>query len=197
MACPNSVVDCAVLNIVGAMRARDAMRKVRRGLDLGRGLVTLGTPVFRAPRSKIRVREGASAKWGTRCELGRGIRVGVHGEGATLTVGPRVRIGPFSQINCVDSVSIGSGTEISWDVQILDTDFHQITSLDGRESKRSAPVTIGERVLIGSRATILKGVSIGDGAVIGSGSVVTRDVPPGTLVAGNPARAIRQVAGWR
>lgn len=56
-------------------------------------------------------------------------------------------------------------------------------------------VRIGDRVWIGGRAVILPGVTIGDDAVIGAGSVVTRDVPRGAVVAGNPARVIRSVEG--
>ena len=55
------------------------------------------------------------------------------------------------------------------------------------------PIRIGDNVWIGGSATILPGVSIGDNAVVGEGSVVTRDVEPGTVVAGNPARVIRTV----
>jgi maltose O-acetyltransferase len=55
------------------------------------------------------------------------------------------------------------------------------------------PVRIGDRVWIGGRAVILPGVTIGDDVVIGAGSVVTRDVPAGMLVAGNPARVIRPI----
>jgi maltose O-acetyltransferase len=54
----------------------------------------------------------------------------------------------------------------------------------------AAPVEIGRSVFIGARAIVLKGVTIGDGAVIGAGAVVTRDVEPGSIVAGNPARAV-------
>ena len=59
-----------------------------------------------------------------------------------------------------------------------------------------APVTIGDRVWIGCRATVLKGVTIGDGAVVAACSVVTRDVPPRALVAGNPARVVREDVTW-
>lgn len=55
------------------------------------------------------------------------------------------------------------------------------------------PITIGNNVWIGGGATILPGVTVGDNAVIGAGSVVTRDVPGNTVVAGNPAKVIRQV----
>jgi acetyltransferase-like isoleucine patch superfamily enzyme len=74
----------------------------------------------------------------------------------------------------------------------MDTDFHRV---DGRASA-DAPVSIGNRVWIGAGAKILKGVSIGDGAVIAAGAIVTRDVPAGALVAGNPAQVIREGVTW-
>jgi len=55
------------------------------------------------------------------------------------------------------------------------------------------PVTIGDNVWIGGGVTIVGGVTIGKNAVVAAGSVVIRDVPPGTLVAGNPARVIRRL----
>ncbi len=58
----------------------------------------------------------------------------------------------------------------------------------------AAGVTIGEDVWVGGHSTILPGVTIGDGAIIGAGAVVTRDVAPRTIVAGNPARPIREVS---
>jgi acetyltransferase-like isoleucine patch superfamily enzyme len=58
-------------------------------------------------------------------------------------------------------------------------------------TRRDAPITIGSRAWIGSRAMILKGVTIGEGAVVAAGSVVTQDVAPFTIVAGNPARYVR------
>ena len=57
----------------------------------------------------------------------------------------------------------------------------------------SATVTIGDRAWLGANVTVLPGVSIGEGAVVAAGSVVTRNVPPMTVVAGVPARVVRQV----
>lgn len=59
----------------------------------------------------------------------------------------------------------------------------------------AAPVTIGARAWIGARSIVLMGVTVGDGSVVGAGSVVTKDVPPGVVCAGNPARVIKPVAG--
>nr|WP_262897922.1 hypothetical protein [Carboxylicivirga linearis] len=58
---------------------------------------------------------------------------------------------------------------------------------------KSAPITIQDKVWIGLGVTILKGVTIGEGAVIGAKSVVTKDVPAWTVVAGNPARVVKQL----
>lgn len=70
-------------------------------------------------------------------------------------------------------------------------------TVDGEPRPQTAPIRIGNHVWIGSRATILKGVSIGDGAIIASGAVVSRDVEAGSIVAGNPARVVKEHAQWR
>jgi acetyltransferase-like isoleucine patch superfamily enzyme len=54
-------------------------------------------------------------------------------------------------------------------------------------------VTVGNDVWIGANACVLRGVALGEGAIVGTGSVVTKDVPPYTIVAGNPARVIREL----
>ena len=57
-----------------------------------------------------------------------------------------------------------------------------------------APVRIGDKAWIGFNAIILKGVTVGEGAIVAAGAVVTKDVPPYTIVAGNPARVIRTLS---
>ncbi len=63
-----------------------------------------------------------------------------------------------------------------------------------RHQEFGKPVTIGNDVWIGGKAVICPGVTIGDRSVIGAGSVVTKDVPAGMVVAGNPAKVIRKLA---
>jgi len=72
---------------------------------------------------------------------------------------------------------------------IFDNDFHE--PMDHRKRPASKPVIIENHVWIGHRVTILPGVRIGAEAVVGAGSVVMKDVPPRTIVSGNPARVIR------
>lgn len=97
------------------------------------------------------------------------------------------------RIYCFNSIKIGENVAIAEDVIIRDSDNHPI---NGNYENISKPIIIGDKVWIGMRATILKGVTIGDGAVVAAGAVVTKDVLPGTLVAGVPAREIKKEINW-
>lgn len=90
-------------------------------------------------------------------------------------------------------VRIGNNVFIGPNVSIY-TACHPLNAAERNSGVEWAePVTIGDSVWIGGGATILPGVTVGDGAVIGAGAVVTRDVPAGALVGGNPARIIRMI----
>ncbi len=97
------------------------------------------------------------------------------------------------------AVVIGARVLIGAGACIWDSDFHPLNPDVRRQhptrDARSAPITIEDDVFIGARALILKGVRVGRGAVVGAGAVVTRDVPPGQIVAGNPARVVGPVPG--
>ena len=96
------------------------------------------------------------------------------------------------------TIRIGSRTMIGPDCLFVDSDFHVPWPPEARHhysgTERDAEVVIGENVWFGARCIILKGVHIGDNAVVAAGSVVTQDVPPSTLVAGNPATVIKHYA---
>lgn len=114
---------------------------------------------------------------------------------AELTVGSGY-MNAGAQIRCKERITIGDNCAIARNVMIMDFDAHQITHADGTTNKESAPVTIGDSVWIGAGAIILKGVTIGDHAIIGAGAVVTKDVKANTVVAGNPARVIKENVRW-
>jgi maltose O-acetyltransferase len=76
---------------------------------------------------------------------------------------------------------------------MLDNDFHRVEPERRLERPPSAPIVIGENVWVGAHVIVMSGVTVGDDSCIGAGSVVTADVPPRTLVAGVPARVIREL----
>lgn len=97
-------------------------------------------------------------------------------------------------ITCANRIHIGKNAHIAREAVIRDYDGHFIETTNYRTSK---PIDIGDNVWIGYRAMILKGVTIGEGAIVAANSVVTKDVPPHSIVAGNPAKIIRENVKWR
>jgi maltose O-acetyltransferase len=108
--------------------------------------------------------------------------------GYNISLGPGAFLNYACIILDVEPVSIGEGTAIGPAVQILAADHPRDPRLRRQKIRFGRPVTIGANVWIGGGAIILPGVTIGDDAIVGAGSVVTRDVPAGATVVGNPAR---------
>ncbi|MCU1589043.1 MAG: putative acetyltransferase [Frankiales bacterium] len=144
--------------------------------------------------SVIRVREGASLHVDGVVSLQRGVRIVV--DSGRLTIGHETNVnGLGTKILVADAITIGAGCTFSWDVQLLDNDFHTMT-VDGVQQPSAAPIVIGDRVWVGTRAIVLKGVTIGDDAVVAAGAVVTKDVPAHAVVAGMPAKVIGSSDSW-
>jgi maltose O-acetyltransferase len=127
-------------------------------------------------------------------------RLGSVGEGAEIRApffcdyGFNIRLGAgaFLNFNCVildvAEVTIGDGAQIGPAVQIYAADHPRDPAKRRSGLEFGRPVRIGRNAWIGGGAIILPGVVVGDDAVIGAGSVVTKDVPPGVTVLGNPAK---------
>lgn len=129
------------------------------------------------------------------------------GHGGRIVMGTSCYVGVNTRIWSAASITIGNRVLIGHNSNIFDSDTHpmeaserhrhfvEITT-EGWKSPfglREEPVNIADDVWIGCNAVILKGVSIGRGSVVGAGSVVTHDVPPWVVVAGNPARVVREL----
>lgn len=157
---------------------------------------------FKKSGSLLRMEKGVRI-WKNKGEITLGNRVLLHRcckisaygcDGvAKITIGDNSYIGDRTEIHAGLLVEIGSGCDISWDCNILDRDYHKLCS----DKEVCKPVKICDNVWIGCGATVLKGVTVGEGAVIAAGAVVTKDVPPRTLVAGNPAKVIKEDIYWK
>lgn len=158
------------------------------------GFLTFGTErsSFRgwAGRTSMYIRENGQLNIYGYNNIGRGSLVWIL-EGGKITFKGNTFTAGNSMIISKDSVTIGKDCSIAWGVTICDHDFHKIY-INGVQQIETAPVIIGNKVWIGMNSTILKGVTIGEGAVIAAHTVVTKDVPAQCLVAGNPAKVIKE-----
>jgi len=130
------------------------------------------------------------------CEIGDETKLGTFVEiqkGAK--VGRRVKISSHTFIcegvTIEDEAFIGHGVTFTNDLYPRATTASGALQTDA--DWKVVPTVVRRGASIGSGSTILCGIEIGEGAIVGAGSVVTKDVPPGTIVAGNPARVLRPI----
>ncbi len=112
------------------------------------------------------------------------------GRDGVLEIGDRVFVNRGVAIHASERVTIGDNAFIGDLSAIYDSNFHELEPGSG---VKVAQVRIGRNVWIGRAAIVLPGVTIGDHSVVAAGAVVTRDVPAGQLVGGNPAKPLREL----
>jgi len=113
---------------------------------------------------------------------------------ANLSVGDNCHIGRGVLLDLADRIEIGDNVTISMNTTIVThVDFGRSPLANTEFPASQAPVRVGAGSYIGAGTTILHGVNIGESCVVAAGSVVLRDVPPGEVVAGVPARTIRKL----
>ncbi len=130
------------------------------------------------------------------CEIGDDSRIGTFVEiQKGVQVGKRVKISSHSFI--CEGVTVEDDVFIGHGVMFINDKYPRATTGSGKPQAETdwecIPTLIQQGASIGSNATILCGVTIGPGAIVGAGSVVTHDVPANVIVAGNPARIIRDL----
>ena len=113
--------------------------------------------------------------------------------GYQTTIGPRTFINFNAVIADVGRVSIGADVQIGPNVQLL-TPTHPLNPETRRSGLEAAePITIDDNVWLGGGVIVCPGVTIGRDTVVGAGAVVVKDLPPGVLAVGNPARVVRSL----
>lgn len=169
----------------------------RRNVDvLGEGAELWGAIEKRHPESRIEI--------GAKCRIEGYVVTEIAS--SRIKIGNNTLVGAKSIIDCAESVTIGDDVLISYECIISDADNHSLSRArrigdlerwrNGQHDwsdVQKAPIVIGNGAWIGARVIVLRGVTIGDGAVVGMGSVVTHDVAPNTIVAGNPARVVKEL----
>ncbi|WP_164516721.1 acyltransferase [Clostridium transplantifaecale] len=172
-----------------------------------------GRITFSAPLSIGMVRigiggSGTASRTPSKLELNGNINFGkgvILGGGGTLvtvnssshlTIGNDVQITGDTKILCADEIKIGDDSVISWDCQIMDTDFHSI-KVCGQVMNKNKPIIIGKHCWIGSRCCITKGTVIPDGCIIASDSTITKSInQPNAVYTGMPLRMLQEGVDW-
>ena len=169
------------------------------GVSWGRGWRVLGMPIIQRHRaSDIVLGDGLSLRsWPRTNPLvpHHPVVFATRKPGAVIEVGDDCG---FSGTVLVadERITVGEWVQIGSNVTVADTDFHPLRPEVRREdfnAGTAAPIVIEDDVFVGMNSLILKGVTVGTGSVVGAGSVVSQDVPPGTVVAGNPATVVAEL----
>ena len=115
----------------------------------------------------------------------------------SVTIGDNVDFNYDCHVGCMNKITIGDNVLFAGKVLIMDHSHGRVTAEDmalppsSRKLVSKGPIVIGNNVWVGEGAAILAGVTIGESAIIGANAVVTKDVPPFSVAAGNPARIIK------
>jgi acetyltransferase-like isoleucine patch superfamily enzyme len=159
----------------------------------------LGERVFIDDRCMIfQNKDGGAVRLGDKVRIYRDTIIET-GAGAHFSIGDHSSIHPRCQINAyLEPIEIGRQVMIAANSTFYSYDHGMAPDIPIRLQplQSRGPIIIEDEAWIGTGAIILSGVRIGTGAVIGAGSVVTRDVPPGGIAVGNPARVVKMRADF-
>lgn len=187
----------AFRNIPYYVKRRCKYSRFRRNAEVGENLDL-------SSRSDCSAERPGSITIGDHCRIYGRLR---SQDGGEIRIGNHCCVYLDSVIGSVRSIRIGDCVVISNHVHIYDNNNHPtdpeirrrmcMAGFDGDawmwKHAASAPIVIEDNVWIGEYAAVMKGVTIGEGAIVASHAVVTKDVPPYTIVAGNPARVVKEI----
>jgi acetyltransferase-like isoleucine patch superfamily enzyme len=184
----------SALRALAELFARERLRR-RCDLVIGEGVRANYRSLLARPPARLSIGTGSMVE----------CRISVDNPRAIICIGRNTFVGN-SHLVCAKEIIIGDDVLIAWGCTFVDHNSHSVSWQERQNDVRAwrhgekdwthvkmAPITICNKAWIGFNSIILKGVTVGEGAIVGAGSVVTRDVEPYTIVAGNPARAVRKL----
>ena len=129
----------------------------------------------------------------------RGSTIRIRGNNCIIKIGKGTSFGGIRMVNAGvnNAITIGQNCLFADYIELWASDTHTISNDQNEQINQEKPITIGDRVWVGSHAIILKGVTINNDSVIGMGTLVTKDVPPFTISAGSPNRTIKEGISWK
>ena len=120
------------------------------------------------------------------------VRLAVFDGLGSIHIGNYCIVNPGVRISSADDIEIGDSCMLAMNAYLSDADWHDIEHRIYAPGAH-APITLGNNVWIGDSALICKGVTIGENSVVGAYSVVTKDVPANVVVAGSPAKVVKEL----
>lgn len=188
-------------NLVGSISIYPYLRLLfaYNRIQWGKGWRLFGVPIIQKNRQSVmKFGSGFSLRSTTRSNpLGANhpVILSTWQAGAVLEIGDNFGMTGGALV-AAERITIGNNVAVGANSTISDTDFHPLDPEMRRQplqAAQTAPIRIEDDVFIGMNCLILKGVTIGKSSVIGAGSVVTRSVPSRVIVAGNPAKVVRDL----
>ena len=119
------------------------------------------------------------------------------GENGILTIGNKFRISTNSAILCFKKISFGSNCRISWDVIMMDTDFHYITNLEGEILNAPSEIKLGNNTWVGMQCVFSKGAILDDNVIVASNSLINKSIKGSyQIIGGSPAKILKKDVTW-
>lgn len=169
-------------------------------VSFGKNLNLFGVPIiFKESGSVLKIGDNCSIKssfLSNLIGLSQRTIIITRTKEAKIEIGDNVGISGTT-IYARKGIYIGDNTLIGGNVKILDNDFHPIEvearNMDDKDMIKSKEIVIGKNCFIGCNSIILKGSKLGDGCVVGAGSVVSGEFAESVVIAGNPAKVIKNI----
>ncbi|AJG97790.1 hypothetical protein LF65_01176 [Clostridium beijerinckii] len=181
--------------IIGKQVKMQIAKKSKIIISDNKGYLSVGVKTNLPQGTILELGENSILKVNGKADIFKGSKV-VVGKNAIMEIGNNTFINEHCKIVCQKSINIGSNCAIAWNVNIIDTDYHNVI-IDNQIKTKEKPIVIGDHVWIGCNSTILKGTHISKNSVIGAGSVVSGNVDSNCLYGGVIANKIRKDVDWK